>query len=374
MMKKLTYYAIGHSYLCHGPFAGWQEESAWGMAASGPQKDYFHQLISLIRAHFEAEIEAKAENHAELERMGQEGLCEEALLACPSIQKIRGDIEKMQPDLITVYLNANIPSKTKEVCDLLFSTLFKTIAAAMPKGAIVACGYAENYCERVSPSIKKFAEEQGFFLADLSEIYQGEKRQNPYLAFAQYPDYSGAIEFRSHPGDLGHRRIAELFFRQIEGPLSAGFAKREAPLLEEEAALWERSAEKQKESGPKRKWQLDSFENLGGLSLGGFNPRIEEGALILGAEVETGVSIGGAPAIGDYSEFLAEVAVLGVKETYLTLSFATEEAEAEHRILIPGGSLQKIKLPLQKGEKILHFSIRPDAVDCLLKVKSIEFC
>lgn len=373
-MKKLTYYAIGHSYLLHGPFAGWQEEGAWGMAASKPQKDYFHRLISLIRAHFAAEIEAKADNYAEYERMGQEGVTKEALLGCPSMEKIRAALAAQRPNLITIYINANIPSKTKEVCDLLYDTLFEEIAKGKPAGAIVACGYAENYCAGVTPSIKKAAAKYGFLLADFSEIYEGEKRQNPHLAYGQYPDFEGPIDFRSHPGDLGHQRIAERFFESLSAPLEAQFQKRAEPLPLEEDALEEKGATKSKKGEAKSAWRFCSFEELSGLSLGGFNPRIEEDTLILGAEVETGVSISGTPAEGSYSEFLAELAVPGGENTHLTISFATDGAAAEHRILIPDGCLHKIKLPLQQGEKIRSFTIRPDAPDCLLKVKTIKFC
>ena len=37
-MYNFRYYAIGHSYLKHGPFNGWQTDGFWGMAASAPEK------------------------------------------------------------------------------------------------------------------------------------------------------------------------------------------------------------------------------------------------------------------------------------------------------------------------------------------------
>lgn len=37
-MHSFRYYAIGHSYLEHGPFVGWQTEGFWGMAASAPER------------------------------------------------------------------------------------------------------------------------------------------------------------------------------------------------------------------------------------------------------------------------------------------------------------------------------------------------
>ena len=69
-MYNFRYYAIGHSYLKHGPFNGSQTDGFWGMAASAPEKDYVHLLHKKIRevrpdasfallqaSHFEREFE-----------------------------------------------------------------------------------------------------------------------------------------------------------------------------------------------------------------------------------------------------------------------------------------------------------------------------
>ena len=63
-MYKFRYYAVGHSYLKHGPFDGWQTNGFWGMAASAPEYDYLHKFQEGLKNAFDCRIEAIAENHA----------------------------------------------------------------------------------------------------------------------------------------------------------------------------------------------------------------------------------------------------------------------------------------------------------------------
>ena len=51
-MYHFKYYAIGHSYLKHGPFKGWQTDGYWGMAASKPENDYFHKFQDCLKLKF----------------------------------------------------------------------------------------------------------------------------------------------------------------------------------------------------------------------------------------------------------------------------------------------------------------------------------
>ena len=73
IMRHFKYYAIGHSYLKHGPFKGWQTDGYWGMAASAPENDYFHKFQDILKENFECKLTALAENHADYERLCREG-------------------------------------------------------------------------------------------------------------------------------------------------------------------------------------------------------------------------------------------------------------------------------------------------------------
>lgn len=103
-MYFFKYYAIGHSYLSHGPFEGWQTEGYWGMAASQPDKDYFHQLQTILKENFDCKIEAIAENQANYERKCVEGATADDYMASLEYQHMKEVIKKFKPNIITIFV------------------------------------------------------------------------------------------------------------------------------------------------------------------------------------------------------------------------------------------------------------------------------
>ena len=101
-MYHFRYYAIGHSYLLHGPFQGWQTVGEWGMAASEPEKDYFHRFRALLEESFECKLEAVAENQAAYERRCVLGVTAEDYKSSPEYAHMKEVLLTFKPNVISV--------------------------------------------------------------------------------------------------------------------------------------------------------------------------------------------------------------------------------------------------------------------------------
>ena len=207
----VRYYAIGHSYLKHGPFEGWQTSGFWGMAASEPDKDYFHQVQHHLQAQLACSVQAIAENYATYERLCTQDATVEKYVNSSEYAQMRQQLIDFRPNLISVYIGggntiANDPVSLTQ----FYEVLYDLINTYKPAEAVVICPYSN----RVSTVCIDVARKYGFIPVDLRFIHdKGKTAENPYYALAQYPDYdeaakAGAIEFRTHPGDFGHETIA----------------------------------------------------------------------------------------------------------------------------------------------------------------------
>ncbi len=207
----VRYYAIGHSYLKHGPFEGWQTSGFWGMAASEPNKDYFHRVQHYLHEQLPCSVEAIAENYATYERLCTQDATVEKYINSSEYAQMRQQLMDFRPNLISVYIGggntiANDPVSLTQ----FYEVLYDLINTYKPAEAVVICPYSN----RVSAVCIDVASKYGFIPVDLRFIHdKGKTAENPYYALAQYPDYdeaakAGAIEFRTHPGDHGHDTIA----------------------------------------------------------------------------------------------------------------------------------------------------------------------
>ena len=207
----VRYYAIGHSYLKHGPFEGWQTKGYWGMAASQPEADYFHRVQQHLQQSLPCSIQAIAENYATYERLCTVDATRETYENSPEYAQMRQQLLTFRPNLITVYVGGgNTIAKDTESLTLFFDVLYEMIAQNKPEDAVVVCPCSNSRALMCKDVAKKY----GFLTVDLCFMHEkGKSAENPYYAIAQYPDYdeaakAGAIEFRTHPGDFGHETIA----------------------------------------------------------------------------------------------------------------------------------------------------------------------
>ena len=233
-MYNFRYYAIGHSYLKHGPFVGWQTDGFWGMAASAPENDYFHKFIDELKGAFDCEVEAIAENQSVYECLCTEDATEEKYTSSEYYAHMRDLILGFKPNIITVFVGGgNTPAKDEVSLARFYEVIFELVAKCKRPETVVVCPALKPYLYNIS---KPIADKYGFITVDYSFIHEIKGRDNPYYAYNEYPEYDelrakGAIEFRTHPNDKGHAAIAKLIFdgarediKKIpEGELTEGY-------------------------------------------------------------------------------------------------------------------------------------------------------
>ena len=353
---KLKYYAIGHSYLKHGPFEGWQTDGFWGMAASAPDKDYFHRLQALLTETFDCEIQSVAENHAELEWCCKPGTVAADYANTPSYLHIRDQLRAFKPNIITIFLDANCICKEEAELMAFYDALYGLVAAEKQPETVVLCPVC------YAPLTKKAAEKYGFIPVDILKIHamKQDRENNPFYAFRQYPAYEGKIEFRTHPGDDGHLFIAQQIFDQLKDILPQTAAEG-APLGDAETTASGKHAP--------GKWHFDSLSEITDLEIGGFNLRIENSRLQLSAAVDTGLSVGGKNLDLFASELRIKAAVEG-ESTRLKIAVYGEKT-MEFTEQLTDSEMHEYRYPI--NQQVSGFSIAPDGFDCHIAIDEILF-
>ena len=370
-MYHFRYYAIGHSYLLHGPFQGWQTVGEWGMAASEPEKDYFHRFRALLEESFDCKLEAVAENHATYERRCVLGVTAEDYKSSPEYAHMKEVLLTFKPNIISVCVGGgNTVANDAESLSFFYEVLYGMIAKYKRPDAIVVCPSIKKYIHEIN---KPIAEKYGFIAPDVSFIHEKKGYENPYYAFSDYPEYdaavaSGAVEFRTHPNDKGHDGIAH---RMLDGIRE---------LISERIAEGEFSEEYSFEQylRPSVLPRLDiSVEPDMYIRYNGFNLRREADGVCFGSAPETGASVS-SNALGitpDYNKFYIEAAISSEKsDAKLMLSVSTRNDTFEYLADIPDGELRRYEFDLlEVKQAIRSFTVKPLLTECVITVRAVGF-
>lgn len=368
-MYNLRYYAIGHSYLKHGPFNGWQTDGFWGMAASSPENDYFHKFQDGLKTAFDCNIEAIAENHAAYERLCTTDATEEKYRSSGEYAHMREVLEGFKPNVISVFVGGgNTPANDEKSLTQFFSVLYDLIAKYKLEEAVVICITKNPYQHRMSKSI---ADKYGFISVNVSFLHEKSGRENPYYAFAEYPEYDarvaqGAVEFRTHPNDRGHLAIANAM---LDG------AREAIATIPEGAFTEEYTYEKYAVSGNPT-WFTIKTEPKMKVFYFGFNLRQVGDTVVFGSAPGTGASLLAekftAPA--DSKTLCFALQVDGAKEND-TLKIVLTGTSGEATLTTPivtGMHRYELSLPADIGE-IKTLRICPSTIECVLSVREIIF-
>lgn len=237
---------IGNSYLEHAYKQGFDmwlkaDEAPRGMAASAADKDYYSLLCKYLTQTFSGNFTSKKQGGAPIEQAWKKGLKDQSSLSnltgwdkSVSLKYMRSAwkeiidyMDKEQPNLITIQLAENAAHATVESATFFYDELFKVIDEHRPENSVVVVLSPFNSGDvavSVQPTIAK---KYGFYWSDntaASASNYANNYANPYLAFAQYPDYdeyraeyiatgnTDPGDFRSHPGDKGMELIAKNAF------------------------------------------------------------------------------------------------------------------------------------------------------------------
>jgi hypothetical protein len=368
-MYNFRYYAIGHSYLKHGPFVGWQTDGFWGMAASAPENDYFHKFQDELRAAFDCKIEAIAENQAAFEGLCTEDATEEKYVSSPLYSHMRELIEGFKPNIITVYIGGgNTPAKDEASLTRFYDVLYGLVASSKRPETVVICPALKPNIYGIA---KPVADKYGFITVDMSFIHEKKGRGNPYYAFREYPAYDelrakGAVQLRTHPNDKGHAAIAAAILRGAEPEI----AKIPEGELGEEY-FYDKYINK--ELPAKLKIKTSPEMNV---SFFGFNVRQNGECVSFASAPGTGAALysSGFIANGNGTEFFAELAVDGADvNDVLKIKLKSGEKEKEYDLpLVSGMNTYALKLSGEIGA-VDSLHIKRSAAECVITVKQIGF-
>ena len=370
-MIPIRYYAIGHSYLRHGPFPGWQTEGFWGMAASAPEADYFHRFQARLSEAFDCKIEAIAENHSTYERLCVEGATRADYESSEEYAHMKEVLLTFKPNLISVFVGGgNTVANDDESIGLFFDVLYEMIAKYKRPEAVVICPNLRAY---MWPVHERMAKKHGLTPLDVSGIHFTRGYDNPYHAFRQYPEYdeqaaAGAVEFRTHPGDKGHDFIAEKMLETIRDQLAA---------LPQGAFDEEYSFEQYVLPVMAEKFEIQTEPEIF-VSFYGFNIRKVENGVMFGSAPGTGASVAANSMWihPKYNKFYVEMAVSGASyPVTLHASFGLKSSETlSFDRTVSDDALHRYEFDLSKnGEWINSFRVSPEADECVLTVRSLGF-
>ncbi len=364
-MSCIRYFAIGHSYLLHGPFKGWQTTGAWGMAASEEKNDYFHKFISMLEDGYQTEVKAIARNYATYERICVGGAIKEDYASSSEYSEIKDTIERFKPNIITIGLGGgNTVANDEESLFLFFDTLYEMIASAKLENTAVLCLILH---ENVARPLTRAAKKYGFTPVNFEYLHERSGYDNPYYAFNNYPEYDevaarGGVEFRTHPGDLGHEAIARDLYSGIKGLGDSYLPIDELVDYEYEPLLMTS--------------RFSSFEIVTSpkmaLNYNGFNVRQSGTCIVLGSAPRTGASVSADElAISGADKFITEIAVDGASSLKLTVS--AEGKNYTFSLELSGDELHTYEFSLEEVDgEINSFILAPDSDECVIKIKSIK--
>ena len=370
-MYYFKYYAIGHSYLKHGPFKGWQTDGYWGMAASEPANDYFHKFREILQKNFDCKINSIAENHASYERLCVDGVTAEDYRRSKYYNHMKKVITTFKPNIITVFVGGgNTVANDEKSLTLFHDVLYDMIQKYKQPETVVICPCLNKRIAKICmPVIKKY----NFIAADVSFIHSDSSRENPYYAFKDYPEYdkeaaSGAVEFRTHPNNLGHFKIAECIFNSAKEEI----LRKISPCDENQPCDFEEDFAFEKDDEIK----IITEPNIP-VSFNGFNITRDGDCVSFSSAPGTGASISADNlSIGcEYNKFYVRLSVDGnITGKKLEFSFSTNGTTESIYCPIEGNSIHTYQFDISNvKESIDAFRLSPNMDDCFIRINSLGF-
>lgn len=365
-MYRFRYLAIGHSYLKHGPFEGWQSEGFWGMAASAPEHDYFHTFQRHLMDTWDCRVEAVATNVAAYERLCTEEATEHTYRTSEEYRAMQKLLAEFKPNIISVFVGGgNTPAKDERSLTRFFEVLYRLIDETRLPGAAVLCISKQPTVHRISKAI---ADRYGFVSVDVSFLHEVSGRDNPYYAFRDYPAYDeyvarGAVEFRTHPNDAGHAAIAAAMLDAARDAIDA-LPEGDGPQADVCTAA------REEESPPRLRLAAASVR----LSFFGFNVRQQGDDVVFGSAPGTGASLLAEGLFGLPGEhtFYAELCVDGAAEgDELTVRFLGTAGECELAWPIVS-SMHRYEVAVSQNVGVITaVRLAPTPLDCVVRVRTL---
>ena len=191
--KVLVY---GNSIALHSPAPSIGWTGNWGMAASAPEKDFAHLLVAGLEERRGETADFRIRNLALLERNFTTNLLDFADLA---------DDVVWAPDYVVIAIGENAANldatSAEDYTRFLVSLARPLVESAKRPPVVMRSPFWRN--EAKAACTKRAAEEVGAIYVDASPL--GDDPANKAIGLFEHRGVAG------HPGDLGMRRLADLF-------------------------------------------------------------------------------------------------------------------------------------------------------------------
>ena len=200
----------GNSIALHAPKAdiGWT--NCWGMAASAPEKDFAHLVVSGLGAKLGKKADFRIRNLAALERNFTTNIA--------TVAEISGDAA-WKPDYVVIAIGENVPnidSSTAAAYRKFLSDIARPFADAGSRIALRSPFWRNDV---KAACTEEAAAEVGAAYVDAGHL--GVKSENKAIGLFSH---SGVA---NHPGDLGMRRLADLILEAFAAPCEAPTTRQE---------------------------------------------------------------------------------------------------------------------------------------------------
>ena len=404
----LKYYALGHSYLRHGPFKGWTwpdpENGNRGMAASSADKDYFARFQYYLKENFACRIDSFAENIAKYERLCVDGMTAQMYQNHELYHALAENLKAFAPNLVTVFVGGgNTVANDYANIYLFYNVLFDLVRKTVGEDTIVIAVNRSKMDTDVGRACQECAEKHQFACCDVSFLREpAMPRENPYYAFSQYPEYddyiaqykkenggTAPVEFRTHPGDVGMDAIGKAIY-VVAAPL---IADRIAPEWMH-ADVWKalvKKEEKQVEDCKRVQSKMDSVctkarfdfdgDDSEGVLFNGFNVYLKNSFLCGNSAPGTGFSITHDHLQLDGSRYRSFAVKLNVQansirkeSANLQVKLHTENDIYAYMAELVVNALQEYRFDISEiSGSITGFEIAPSIIECNADVDWIAF-
>ena len=277
----------------------------------------------------------------------------------------------IKPNIITVFVGGgNTIAGDEKSLTLFFDVLYDMIQKNKQPETVVICACIRESIAKINiPVIEKY----GFVTADVSFIHTDKSRNNPYYAFKDYPEYdkeaaAGAVEFRTHPNNLGHLKIAECFFDSAKEEII-----KKIPQGDESGDI---DFDENFDYGKDGDIKIITEPKMS-VSFNGFNVLRDGDCVMFSSAPGTGASVSAENLnIGsEYSKFFASLSVDGdISGKTLEFYFSSNVKTEKMYLPIEDNSIRNYQFDISKVKgQINSFRLSPDMEDCLIRINALGF-
>lgn len=209
---NLNMYMFGNSLLQHEVATGIGWPNCWGMAASAEDKDYAHQLHTMLAAEY-GEVPFEIKQISNYERAIDNNTYTTALQSYEA--DFAASCQINPPEIVTIQMGENVNNAGQERYQAAVEALVGMVRKHAPDSVIVLCTPFWGGDWKINAIRAVGSKTAELKIAEVHTL-----NQDQYKAYNSGFSHSGV---QAHPGDLGMLKIAELIDTQLDSLISEKF-------------------------------------------------------------------------------------------------------------------------------------------------------